>query len=452
MKFKSDFCIMIATSFLLIYANYYAIMNHFMPGMIKDIYMAFFVVLGLVPFFFRQRKLSKSQIAVLIPWLLLLCEVLFNRNQDLANGDVQFFVRTVAGITIIFMSQFGFHWQKYALAEMAGAGMLNVIATYVFLFIPGLYKIMIVFYGMVPVGTSGGTAGYRAGLQNHYSQNGTLLAFVLLVFGGCLLYYVTEAQKFHFPLISMTLLSLAAIILTSKRAHFLFTLAAFCMVYFIANPKQILSRGFKLFLAVLLGVAALYFMSFHISAIQTLLARLMTAGNDSQSRTRFKMWTLALELLGKQPVIGIGWGGYKHVYAQELYQDWQPIGAKYLNSHNTYLQLLCETGAIGLCIYLWAVLGTLRTTAKALMYRRSLEPWRRKVLYVSVVCQVFVLFYNFTGNTLYDYTIFMYSFMAMTGLAVLRGKCMGEDLTEKATGPDITKEPYPGALIVESES
>ena len=38
MKFKSDFCIMIATSFLLIYANYYAIMNHFMPGMIKDIY------------------------------------------------------------------------------------------------------------------------------------------------------------------------------------------------------------------------------------------------------------------------------------------------------------------------------------------------------------------------------------------------------------------------------
>ena len=213
-----------------------------MPGMIKDIYMAFFVVLGLVPFFFRQRKLSKSQIAVLIPWLLLLCEVLFNRNQDLANGDVQFFVRTVAGITIIFMSQFGFHWQKYALAEMAGAGMLNVIATYVFLFIPGLYKIMIVFYGMVPVGTSGGTAGYRAGLQNHYSQNGTLLAFVLLVFGGCLLYYVTEAQKFHFPLISMTLLSLAAIILTSKRAHFLFTLAAFCVVYFIANPKQILSR------------------------------------------------------------------------------------------------------------------------------------------------------------------------------------------------------------------
>ena len=150
--------------------------------------------------------------------------------------------------------------------------------------------------------------------------------------------------------------------------------------------------------------------------------------------------------------MGIGWGGYKHVYAVELYQDWQSAGAKYLNSHNTYLQLLCETGVVGFLIYLWAALGTLLTTAKALMYRRSLEPWRRKALYVSVVCQIFVLFYNITGNTLYDYTIFMYSFTAMTGLAVLRSTCAGEEMSEKESCPDLSKESYLGALIAESES
>ena len=426
MKLKSDFCIMIATGFLLLYANYFAIMNLFMPGMIKDLYLAFFAALGLVPLFFRQRKLSKGQVMVMIPWILVLCEILFNRNQDLVNGYMQFFVRTISAVMIIFMSQFGFRWQKYALVEMAGIGIPNVIATYVFLLVPGLYKFMIALYGLIPVGTSGGTAGYRAGLQNHYSQNGTLIAFVLLVLGGCLLYYVTEAKTINYPILVMTLLSFAAIILTSKRAHFLFTLAAFCAVYFIANPKQILGRGFKLFAALLLGAAALYFMSFHVSAIQTLLARLMTAGNDSQTRTRFKMWALAIELFKKHPVMGIGWGGYKQVYAAELYQDWQPIGAKFLNSHNTYLQLLCETGVIGFFIYLWASLGTLLVTAKALMYRRSLASWKRKILYVSVASQVFVLFYNFTGNTLYDYTIFMYSFSAMSGLAVLRDKCLDE--------------------------
>ena len=451
MKFKSDFCIIVATGFLLAYANYFSIMNLFMPGMIKDLYLAFLVVLGLAPLFFRDRKLSKKQIAVLIPWALLICEILFNRNQDLAHGYMQFFVRALAGVLIIFMSQFGFRWQKHALTGMACIGMPNVIATYVFLVMPGLYKIMIALYGQIPVGTSGGAAGYRAGLQNHYSQNGTMIAFVLLIFGGCLLYYVTEARKMHYPTLIMTALSFVAIILTSKRAHFLFTIIAFCVVYFVANPRQTLRRGFILFAAVLLGAMALYFMSFHVSALRTLLMRFTTVGNDSQTRTRFKMWALALDLFRKNPVMGIGWGGYKQVYAVELYQDWQSAGAKYLNSHNTYLQLLCETGIVGFLIYLWAALGTLFTTCNALRYRRSLETWRRKALYVSVVSQVFVLLYNLTGNTLYDYTIFMYSFTAMTGLAVLRGPCAGEALSREAACPVHTGEGYPDVVMAESK-
>lgn len=456
MKFKSDLCVLTATGFLLLYANYFAIMNMFMPGMIKDIYLAFFTVLGLVPFFFRQRKLAKRQIMLLIPWFLLLCEIMFNRNQDLANGFIQFFVRTIAGVSIIFMSQYGLHWQKYSLREMGGIGAPNVIATYVFLFVPSLYKIMIRIYGSAPVGTSGGSAGYRAGLANHYSQNGTLIAFVLLVVGSCLLYYVTEAKVMNYPCLIATLLSFAAIVLTSKRAHFLFTIAAFCVVYFIANPKQILGRGFKLFAAVVLGLIALYLMSFQVSAIRTLLQRFMTAGQDSQMRTRFKMWGLALELFRKNPVMGIGWGGYKHVYAVELYQDWQSAGAKYLNSHNTYLQLLAETGIVGFAIYLWATLGTFFATAKALMKKRSIEPWKRRVLYTSVVCQVFVLFYNFTGNTLYDYTIFMYSFAVMAGLGVIRSEYSSERITEEDpeadhSGSSLQTQQFAGEPIMESE-
>ena len=420
MKCKSDICIFTATFFLLLYANYFSGMNLFMPGMIKDLYLALFAVLGLTPMFFRQRKLEKEQILVMIPWVLILCEILFNRNQDLANGYIQFFVRTIAGVMIIFMSQFGFCWRKFSMIQMVGISMPNLIATYVFFFIPGLYKVMIDFYGFVPVGTNGGIAGYRAGLQNHYSQNGTLIAFMLLTFGAILLYYITEGKRIHYAVFIMAFVSLVAIILTSKRAHFLFTVTALGVVYLIANPRQILGRGFKLFAMAIIGVLALYFLSFHISTIKTLLIRFMSAGNDGQTRTRFKMWQLALKLFKEHPLMGIGWGGYKQIYAEELFQDWQSNSAKYLNTHNTYLQLLCETGAIGLGIYLWAVLGTLIKTAQGLMYRRSLDPWKRRILYVSVTSQLFVLLYNFTGNTLYDYTLFMYSFTAMSGLSVLR--------------------------------
>ena len=51
---------------------------------------------------------------------------------------------------------------------------------------------------------------------------------------------------------------------------------------------------------------------------------------------------------------------------------------------------------------------------------------------MSVVSQVFVLFYNFTGNTLYDYTFYMYGFTVMAGLAVLRKGCEAET-TETGT-------------------
>jgi hypothetical protein len=80
-----------------------------------------------------------------------------------------------------------------------------------------------------------------------------------------------------------------------------------------------------------------------------------------------------------------------------------------------------------------------------------LETWRRKALYVSVVSQVFVLLYNLTGNTLYDYTIFMYSFTAMTGLAVLRGPCAGEALSREEARSIHTGEEYPNVMIAESE-
>ena len=40
----------------------------------------------------------------------------------------------------------------------------------------------------------------------------------------------------------------------------------------------------------------------------------------------------------------------------------------------------------------------------------------------------------------------------MTGLAVLRETCTGEELPGKETCPDLTIESYPGTLIAESES
>ena len=420
MKFNSDKAVTLASIFLLIYANYYAILNSVLPGSYKYIYIAFFTLLGLSPYFFFHKSFNKKELGVLVAWTLVIFEMLLNRNQDIINGNLFFLIRAICGILIIFMFEYGSNWVKKSVNVVVKVGYLNVIATFFFLILPDLYSIMISFYGTYPTGTDQGQAGYRAGIANHYSQNGTFISFVFLALACVWLYHKTEAHSKNIKNTILLVLSLVALVLTLKRAHCLFCILALCIVYFIANPKQIWGRAFKIIILVFLGIAGLYLSSYFIPPVAELLQRFSTAGEDSETLARFKMWNLALKNFLQHPIFGIGWGGFKYEYAAHLYQSWQSESFMHLNAHNVYIQLLCETGIVGLALYLFAVIKSLKITAGALVGDKILEPWKRIVLYMSVTFQIFVLLYNFTGNTLYDYTVYFYAFAVASGLAVAR--------------------------------
>lgn len=61
---------------------------------------------------------------------------------------------------------------------------------------------------------------------------------------------------------------------------------------------------------------------------------------------RMDMWEAAIAMFVDHPVLGIGWGAFKHVYPvyNELIQE---AGIVIFHAHNMYLNILAETGLAG---------------------------------------------------------------------------------------------------------
>ena len=404
----------------LIYANYNAIITHIISNKGGNAILLLLLAFSTIPYILNGGRQNRKNVSVLCIWMFFIFLILMNRNKDIEYHRLHHVARVVTATAILFMAQYGSGWAEKVPQKIVKIGFLNILATYFFLLIPPAYHIMVNFYGSAPVGTDHGMSGYHAGIANHYSQNGTYISFVFIVLAAVWIFQKTEGRKSDLKLTVLCIISLFALILTGKRGHFLFSIIALVIVYFVANPKQMSGRAFKIIVVLAAGFAALYISSFFVKPIAVLLQRFSTAGSDAQSEARFDMWALAWEHFKRHPILGIGWGGFKYQYSVTLYKDWLGEEYMYLNAHNVYVQLLCESGIVGFTTYLIGFLAVLKRTFNGLLKRKDLSLDARKVLYVSLAGQIFILIYNMTGNALYDFCMFFYAIMASAALCVLR--------------------------------
>lgn len=199
-------------------------------------------------------------------------------------------------------------------------------------------------------------------------------------------------------------LGLYAIILTSKRAQLLFLVDVIIFSLIASNPdKNFVRRWGKYIIVSLIAIVIfLYFSQFAASdsSIGRLLSSFEGLSNgtetlDEFSTGRISFWILAIELFKKSPLVGIGWCNfYKH----------NSFG---YHAHNTYLQVLCETGLLGMLMYNLFLLITIVYSIKEI--KKCVEDGyidQLKILCSAFSIQCFYLLYSITGNTLYDYWYF----------------------------------------------
>ena len=160
------------------------------------------------------------------------------------------------------------------------------------------------------------------------------------------------------------LLVAAAMLASWSRGAWLGTATA-ALVLVIALPRRLL-HGLLLAFALVALLVALWqagilpdaLVSRLTSSVVDLVAINDVRGIDAHAGNyavieRLAHWQAAVEMARDHPIFGVGLGNYSVRYADYRLINWQlPLG----HAHNTYLNLLAETGMVGLFVYLayWA--------------------------------------------------------------------------------------------------
>lgn len=75
---------------------------------------------------------------------------------------------------------------------------------------------------------------------------------------------------------------------------------------------------------------------------------------------RFELWRASIEIIKKNPVIGVGTGDVPQAFKQQLMAMHSDLSHTSLRSHNQYLSITIAFGIIGLLWFLWILLYPLK--------------------------------------------------------------------------------------------
>lgn len=329
------------------------------------------------------------------------------KHFDIVNANL---VTYLVFLTMLFLCCFAsvkIYWVKTYLKLSLPIYYIYGAATIIFLFTPDFYKDYIVplfSFNSVRL-LAWYDAGCMPGLTSHYSTNGMLLSIgVLIIFSRMLLYKRKKTDYFFF--FGMVI----ALICTGKRAHTLFVLAAMLLLYYYNSGKKIESRIVKI-IGVSIIIFIILFISYkYLEPFKNLVKRFIeTFASEDVTNHRIRWWKLAIQYFKANPVLGIGWGQFYNLCGR--------VTRYYANTHNVYLQLLCETGLVGFTVYMLWIIKTFFTTIKLFKNSRSeiskglngdiADKEKRFYLGFSLSYQTFFILYCFTGNSLYDKETFI---------------------------------------------
>lgn len=185
------------------------------------------------------------------------------------------------------------------------------------------------------------------------------------------------AEKFHAPgwIVTATLLG-TVILLAGSRASWL----VFAMVLLASGWRRLSRRQLVLTMAIGLVISSALALSFS-SQFSSRIERSLEvfsgdrAGLDAALSGRLSIWNAAVGMIADHPINGVGIRGFRDAYARYAASDdfWLSHGQQgALHAHQIVLEILSETGFVGLLLWLMGFALAWRA------WRWSLPPARRR--------------------------------------------------------------------------
>ena len=353
-------------------------------------------------------------VAACIPLFLCIINIFILRRKSAIKLGL-FFLITSIYFVIVFTSNFGmkymlFYGLCFSLFLLSGTAsnsssikyfyylaIVFAIGSLINLLLPGIYKSVILpnfsgsnqyqrltrwinssYYTIIP------------GFTNQTSFNACHFVYGI---GYIVSQMLTQKKTDGKDKVALALF-IICLVLTNKRAHFLFTAISLVFCYFFVsnNQKKILRIvqiviGIAVFLVVI-NILLNYINVGVFRKINLTLADLENEDDITSGRTQ--LYSIAIDYFLKNPIFGIGWEKYRLI----------PELSSSINTHNIYLEILCETGIVGAVLFFSFFMFSLVTAIK-----NCKQALNANEKYISCFClymQVFFLLYGLTGNPLYD--------------------------------------------------
>ncbi len=237
--------------------------------------------------------------------------------------------------------------------------------------------------------------GYNPGLTSQVSIVSAYIITALAIIISKIVYIKKNSGKLTVSIYFGLIILLVALLLTSKRAHLLFAIAALFILLYILNGNNQKSR-FKVLFVLIISCIVIYivYQNFMINSdvkIFNTFVRIFESDNTDSIDERGDYFRAALNVFNDNPIFGVGWNRAG------------TFTEKGINCHNIYIQILAEMGLFGGLLYIYMLIKFWLITVKNVRRKaRNNADVRNIPLYFSLFLFTFYLLYGFTGNPLYD--------------------------------------------------
>lgn len=213
---------------------------------------------------------------------------------------------------------------------------------------------MIVVYGFITQ-LMNGIRIYDKLAAPFFVEHCIYAAFITFSFAMILAYQLNQKQgRLHLALSIASLLIGLAIGLTFVRAAWLSVVLL--LFYFLFQFKNKRSSVDLIIILMVFFIAAVILMT--VTDLGKLfIQRIETIGDTKyvSNHDRIDRWAAAWKMALDHIIYGVGWGAYPDVYPYYRVFDNAFSSNIRMGAHNLYLEILAETGLIGISVYLFMI-------------------------------------------------------------------------------------------------
>lgn len=275
-------------------------------------------------------------------------------------------------------------------------GLIQIVGQLLQMELPSIYNLMtgILFKADVKE--------YGSGFQGFTTNPGMTSAILVYALGTYLCFYAPTKKTVINAIVFIAIIIF--IFLTGKRSGAVLALFLPAMTFFISTKNQ--SKLVKYGLPIVLSVVFLFYFFIQnmdyfedttgLRKVTQGLEMFVDSDEEIELNGREFLWRMAIQGFLENPLFGIG---------VSQFETWSGLET---NTHNMYLQVLCEQGLIGLFLFVIPLVYCLIHTIYLLRNGHE-KSYLKQILMFSLYVQLYFIIYGLSGNpTRNSYGYMMY--------------------------------------------